>query len=79
MYRVAVRNDEGELLGTDYVYDDEEHGGDLYDDDGGWDDGVEVDCCGHVTAEQTSGDASQQADGSWVCDLGPCPGPAAQA
>lgn len=73
MTRLAVVNEAGELLGYDYVFaDDGQVDEDFYAATERWET-EEVDCAGHATAEDTSGDASEGHDGRWYCDLGPCP------
>lgn len=73
MSAVTIVNEAGEILGIEYVYGDDGYGtlGDAYDDDFGPDDAPN--CKGHATVDETSGDASEQADGSWKCDYGVCP------
>lgn len=78
MYSSMVRNEDGEPLGFETVYGDDVDGGVeslVIDEEEFWEP-EPVDCCGHATAEETSGDASEQPDGSWRCDYGTCPGPA---
>lgn len=72
-YRHLVTNDDGEPLGFEYIYPEEHEPSDFDFEDDDYEPDEELNCPGHPTADETSGDASEKTDGRWVCDIGPCP------